>query len=188
MRRTRLSRILQIARFDEVMQGVGGQAAFACRARHLCNSGGFFDLPHAHRDMVRVGILMFGVFPPAFAAAFRGGTGHVNQGGHRGPIQHLEPGEVAGYGMRYTATTARRIAVLPIGYGDGFPRVRNQGAVLIHGRRAPIIGGTAMDAVMVDINSIFRPGCGRGGHHGPPGAPEEITVHELAKLKEFRLL
>jgi alanine racemase len=98
-------------------------------------------------------------------------------------IQQLQPGEVVGYGMRYTAPSPRRIAVLPIGYGDGFPRVRNQGCVLLHGQRAPIIGGIAMDALMVDITEIPEAQMwdeavimGRQGDN-------EITVHDLAKLK-----
>jgi alanine racemase len=85
--------------------------------------------------------------------------------------------------MRYTAPTARRIAVLPIGYGDGFPRVRNQGGVLIHGRLAPLIGGIAMDALTVDITDIpeaqmWDEAVIMGGQRS-----EEITVHDLAKLK-----
>jgi alanine racemase len=85
--------------------------------------------------------------------------------------------------MRYTAPSPRRLAVLPVGYGDGFPRVRNQGCALVHGRRAPIIGGVAMDAAMVDITGIPEARLwdeavlmGRQG-------TEEITVHEVAKLK-----
>src|ERR1051326_2582020 len=66
-------------------------------------------------------------------------------------IQKLEPGDSVGYGMRYTAESRRRIAVLPLGYGDGFPRVRNQGCALVRGRRAPLVGGVAMDALTVDI-------------------------------------
>jgi alanine racemase len=98
-------------------------------------------------------------------------------------IQKLKPGEVVGYGMRYTAPSERRIAVLPIGYGDGFPRVRNQGGALIHGQRAPLVGGIAMDALMVDITDIPEAKMwdeavimGRQGS-------EEITVHDMAKLK-----
>jgi Alanine racemase, C-terminal domain len=98
-------------------------------------------------------------------------------------IQKLKPGEVVGYGMRYTATSERRIAILPIGYGDGFPRVRNEGCALIHGRRAPLLGGIAMDALMVDITDIPQAQMwdeavlmGRQGG-------EEITVRDIAKLK-----
>ena len=85
--------------------------------------------------------------------------------------------------MRYTAKTERRIAVLPIGYGDGFPRVRNEGGALIHGKRAPLVGGIAMDALMVDITDIPEAQMwdeavimGRQGN-------EEITVRDIAKLK-----
>jgi alanine racemase len=98
-------------------------------------------------------------------------------------IQKIKTGEVVGYGMRYTAPCPRRIAVLPIGYGDGFPRVRNEGGALIRGRRAPLIGGIAMDALMVDITEIPEAQVwdeavimGRQGG-------EEITVHDMAKLK-----
>jgi alanine racemase len=85
--------------------------------------------------------------------------------------------------MRYTAEARRRIAVLPIGYGDGFPRVRNLGGALIHGKRAPLIGGIAMDALMVDITEIPEAQMwdeavimGRQGD-------EEISAHDVAKLK-----
>jgi len=77
----------------------------------------------------------------------------------------------------------RRIAVIPVGYGDGFPRMRNQGCVLAGGRRAPLVGGVAMDALTVDITEIPEAGLwdevvlmGRQGD-------EEISVHEVAQWK-----
>jgi len=98
-------------------------------------------------------------------------------------IQTVRPGEVVGYAMRYTATSKRRIAVLPIGYGDGFPRVRNEGCALIHGQRAPLVGGVAMDAITVDITDIPQAQMwdeavlmGRQGG-------EEISARDIAKLK-----
>jgi len=173
---------LQTARFDEVMRALADKG-IRVPCQHLCNSGGFLDLPGAHRDMVRVGILLFGIFPSSVCRRIPGVEPVMSIKARIAAIQPLEPGEVAGYGMRYTAPAPRRIAILPIGYGDGFPRVRNQGAVLIHGRRAPIIGGIAMDALMADITDIPQAGMwdeavimGRQGG-------EEITVHELAKLK-----
>src|SRR5262249_19801139 len=124
------------------------------RYRHTCNSGGFLDLPHAHFDMVRVGILMHGIFPSSVCRRIPGIQPVMSVKARIAAIQQLEPGEVVGYGMRYTAPSPRRVAVLPIGYGDGFPRVRNQGCILLHGKRAPIIGGIAMDALMADITDI----------------------------------
>ena len=173
---------LQISRFDEVMAGLA-EKGIRVKCQHLCNSGGFLDLPHAHRDMVRTGILMFGVFPSSVCRRIPGIEPVMSVKAKIAAIQILEPGEVVGYGMRYTAATKRRIAVLPIGYGDGFPRVRNQGDALIHGKRAPLVGGIAMDALMVDITDIPEAQIwdeavimGRQGD-------QEITVHDLAKLK-----
>lgn len=173
---------LQISRFEEVMSGLA-QKGVRVKSQHLCNSGGFLDLPHAHRDMVRTGILMFGIFPSSVCRRIPGIEPVMSVKARIAAIQRLEPGEVVGYGMRYTATSTRRVAVLPIGYGDGFPRVRNQGGALIHGKRAPILGGIAMDALMVDVTDIPEAQMwdeavimGRQGN-------EEISVHEVAKLK-----
>jgi alanine racemase len=173
---------LQISRFDQVMAALA-EKGIRVKYQHLCNSGGFLDLPQAHRDMVRTGILMFGIFPSSVCRRIPGIEPVMSVKARIAAIQKLEPGEVVGYGMRYTAPSQRRIAVLPIGYGDGFPRVRNQGGALIHGKRAPLVGGIAMDALMVDITDIPEAQMwdeavvmGRQGN-------EEISVHDLAKLK-----
>jgi alanine racemase len=173
---------LQIERFDQVMRGLA-ESGVRVKCQHLCNSGGFLDLPQAHRDMVRLGILIYGVFPSAVCRRLPGVEPVMSVKARIAAIQRLQPGEVVGYGMRYTARTPRRIAVLPIGYGDGVPRVRNEGCALLHGRRAPLLGGIAMDAMMVDITDIPEAQMwdeavimGRQGR-------EEITVHDLARLK-----
>ena len=173
---------LQFARFNEVMQALQ-QRNISVKLRHACNSGGFLDLPHAHMDMVRVGILLYGVFPSQVCRKISGIEPVMSVKAKIAAIQKLKPGEVVGYGMRYTADAERRIAILPIGYGDGFPRVRNEGGALIHGRRAPLVGGVAMDAITVDITHIPQAQMwdeavimGRQGG-------EEITVRDIAKLK-----
>ena len=173
---------LQFARFSEVLRAME-QRKISVKLRHTCNSGGFLDLPHAHLDMVRVGILMYGVFPSSVCRRIPGIEPVMSVKARIAAIQKLKPGEVIGYGMRYTAPSGRRIAVLPIGYGDGFPRVRNQGGALIRGKRAPLIGGIAMDALMVDITDVPEAQMwdeavlmGRQGD-------EEITAHDIAKLK-----
>src|ERR1035437_6736713 len=173
---------LQVSRFGEVLRNMA-ERGVAVKYRHLCNSGGFLDLPHAHLDMVRVGILIYGVFPSSVCRRIPCIEPVMSVKARIAAIQKLKPGEVVGYGMRYTAPSVRRVAVLPIGYGDGFPRVRNQGGALIHGRRAPLVGGIAMDALMVDITDIPEAQMwdeavimGRQGS-------EEITVHDMAKLK-----
>jgi alanine racemase len=173
---------LQMARFNEVLQALAARG-ISVKYRHACNSGGFLDLPHAHLDLVRVGILCYGVFPSSVCRRLPGIEPVLSVKASIAAIQKVKPGEVVGYGMRYTAASERRIAVLPIGYGDGFPRVRNQGGALIRGKRAPLVGGIAMDALMVDITDIPEAQLwdeavimGRQGN-------EEITVHDIARLK-----
>ena len=174
--------LLQLERFQEVLEAMD-KLGLRVTWRHICNSGGFLDLPQAHFDMVRVGILVFGVYPSSVCRRIPGIEPVMTVKARIAAIQKLEPGDSVGYGMRYTANSKRRIAVLPLGYGDGFPRVRNQGCALIHGQRAPLVGGVAMDALMADITDIPQARVwdeavlmGRQGS-------EEISVHDVAKLK-----
>lgn len=173
---------LQLSRFNEVVQALAARK-ISVKLRHTCNSGGFLDLPQAHLDMVRPGILIYGVFPSQVCRSIPGIEAVMSVKAKIAAIQHLKPGEVVGYGMRFQAKEHRRIAVLPIGYGDGFPRVRNAGCALIHGKRAPLVGGVAMDALTVDVTDIPEARMwdeaiimGRQG-------TEEITVRDIAQLK-----
>ena len=174
--------LLQLARFNEAVADLAARG-IRIKLRHVCNSGGFLDLPPAHFEMVRLGILPLGVYPSTVCRRLEGLEPVMAVKALVAGIQQLQPGESVGYGMRYTAPSPRRIAVLPLGYGDGFPRVRNQGFALLHGRRAPLIGGVAMDALMVDITDIpaaqlWDEAVLMGRQGG-----EEISVHEVAKLK-----
>jgi alanine racemase len=173
---------LQFSRFQEILTALA-QKKVAVKLRHACNSGGFLDLPHAHLDMVRTGILLYGVFPSQVCRQLPGIEPVMSVKAKIAAIQKLKPGEVVGYGMRYTATTERRIAILPIGYGDGFPRVRNEGCALIHGKRAPLVGGIAMDALMVDITDIPQAQMWDEAVLMGKQGDDEITVRDIAKLK-----
>jgi len=173
---------LQFARFNEVL-GAMAEKGMPVKLRHTCNSGGFLDLPHAHLDMVRVGILLYGVFPSTACRQIAGIEPVMSVKARIAAIQKLKPGEVVGYGMRYTAPSERRIAILPIGYGDGFPRVRNEGCALIHGKRAPLVGGIAMDALMVDITDIPQAQMWDEAVLMGKQGSDEITVRDIAKLK-----
>jgi alanine racemase len=173
---------LQASRFDEVM-AMARQRGLKVPMQHLCNSGGFLDLPQAHRDMVRVGILMYGIFPSTVCRRIEGIQPVMAVKARIAGIQRVQPGEHVGYGMRYTAATERRIAVLPIGYGDGFPRVRNQGHALLHGKRAPIVGGIAMDALMVDITDIPEVQMWDEAVLMGEQGGEQITARDVAQLK-----
>ena len=174
--------LLQLDRFRQVLDGMD-RLGIRVRYRHMCNTGGFLDLPQAHFDMVRLGILPLGVYPSRVCRRIPGLEPVMTVKTRVAVLRDLQPGDFVGYGMHYRATERRRIAVLPVGYGDGYPRVRNRGEVLVRGRRAPVVGGNAMDAMMVDVTSIpdVQPWdevvlLGRQGN-------EEISVHEIARWK-----
>lgn len=169
----------QLQRFNEVLNQIQ-EERISVKYRHMCNTGGYLDLPMAYFDMVRVGTLPLGVYPSRVCRRIAGLQPVMSVKARISTIRPLEVGDVVGYGMHYTAQTPRRIAVLPIGYGDGFPRVRNTGHVLIRGKGAPIVGGNAMDAMMVDITDI--PGVGLWDEAvllGQQGEME-ITARDLA--------
>lgn len=174
---------LQRARFQEALDEMAACGVFP-KIRHLSNSGGFLDLPEARYDMARTGILPLGVYPSKACRRIAGIEPVMSVKARIVHIQKLEAGDKVGYGMRYTAPDKRRIAVLPIGYGDGFPRVRNEGAVLIGGKRAPLVGGVSMDAITVDITDIpaaklWDEAVVMGTQDG-----ETIDVHEVAALRK----
>ncbi len=129
--------------------------------RHLCNTAGLLWLPEAHLDMVRCGIGLYGYSPNPERATDL----------HLAPVMRLETkisrvfdlaaGECVGYGGTYCATEPRRIATLPIGYGDGFKRGYSpDGHVLLRGEIAPVAGRICMDQCMIDVTDI--PGAGVG--------------------------
>jgi alanine racemase len=174
--------MLQLDHFHEALRQL---KAGGCDPEfvHICNSGGLLDLPQAHFNLVRSGILPLGVYPSKVCRRLDGILPVMSVKARVCATKLLEPGDRVGYGMRFTAPHAMRIATLGIGYGWGFPRVRNTGSVLVAGRRAPIIGGVSMDAITIDITESpeVRPWdevvlVGRQG-------AEEITIHEMAELK-----
>lgn len=174
---------LQLQRFNGALP-VWPDGTGTTPLRHLCNSGGFLDLPEAHLDLVRLGILPLGVHPSAVCRRLPGIEPAMSVKARITAVRQIQAGESVGYGLRYTAPARRDIAVLPLGYGDGFPRVRNAGHVLLRGKRVPVIGGVSMDALIVDVTDV--PGTKAGDTVVLMGREqsEEITAHELAGLKQ----
>lgn len=173
----------QLRRFQEVLTEMAARG-IRTKYRHMCNTGGYLDLPLAHFDMVRIGILPLGVYPSQVCRRVAGLQPVMAVKTKIAAIKDVQVGDTVGYGMHYRAETPRRIAVLPIGYGDGYPRVRNQGEVLVGGQRAPVVGGNAMDAMMVDITNIPESRLWDEAVLMGKQGSEEITVHDLARLRK----
>lgn len=174
---------LQLQRFQGVLKQAE-EAGLRFNLRHLCNTGGFLDLPQAHFDMVRIGILPLGVYPSKVCRRIPGLQPAMSVKSRIAAIRQLEPGDNVGYGLRYQAPATRRIAVIPIGYGDGYPRIRNEGFVLLRNRRAPIVGSNAMDNTMIDITEIPEAEIWDEVMLMGSQGKQEISVHDIALWKK----
>jgi len=123
--------------------------------RHAANSPGILRFPESHFDLVRLGIAMHGLdpsddvpAPPDFRPAMALKTAVAQ-------VTVLPPGSPVSYGGEYVTRGTERIAVLPIGYADGFRRrPRTWGEVLVQGQRAQIVGRVCMDQTMIDVTHI----------------------------------
>ncbi|WP_157630085.1 bifunctional UDP-N-acetylmuramoyl-tripeptide:D-alanyl-D-alanine ligase/alanine racemase [Thermonema rossianum] len=122
--------------------------------RHILNSAGIARFPEAQYDMVRLGIALYGIDPSGtlqeeLELAARLST-NIAQ------VKHIQPGESVGYGRRFVARKAMRIATINIGYADGFRRAlsNGKGVVYVHGKAAPVVGNICMDMCMIDISDI----------------------------------
>jgi len=120
--------------------------------RHLANSGGVLHAPGTWLDLVRPGIILYGVLPdPASQAtlALRPALSLVSRVVY---FKVVRAGGTVSYGATWTAATDTRIATIPVGYGDGYPRaLSSRGEVLLRGHRRPIPGRVCMDQFMVDL-------------------------------------
>lgn len=124
--------------------------------RHAANSAAIMELPQTHLDMVRAGIVVYGLYPsdevdrsrvdlhPAMSLKARVAY-----------VKEVPAGFKVSYGCTYTTSRPTVIATLPLGYADGYSRLlSSRGEVLLHGRRAPVVGRVCMDQVMVDVGHI----------------------------------
>jgi len=145
---------MQLARFQRVLQVVDGHQLRPPLV-HAANSAATISLSEAHFDMVRPGIALYGMDPSTevrLPAGFRPALTFKTQVAQ---VKVIPAGECISYGCTYTTTRPMRVAVLPVGYADGFRRAPdNWGTVLIHGQEAPLLGRVCMDQSIVDVSDI----------------------------------
>lgn len=148
--------------------------------RHVCASSAIYRFPQMHRSMVRLGVGLYGGFLYPQAPAFEPAMRLVSAAALVKPI---DAGDAVGYGATWVSPGPRRIATVPVGYGDGYFRcLSNRAAVLIRGARCPIVGRICMDQMMVDVTAVPQAAAGDEvvliGRQGE----DEITARELADL------
>ena len=145
----------QLEKYGEFLKKLEA-AGLSIPLKHCSNSAGIIRIPEANLDAVRAGVILYGMYPsdevekkpvplkPAMEIK-----------SHIAYIKTVEPGTQVSYGGTYTTQRPTRIATIPVGYADGYARgLSNRGSVLIHGRRAPILGRVCMDQFMVDVTEI----------------------------------
>ena len=122
--------------------------------KHIAESAAILEIPDVHIDMVRAGIIQYGLWP----------SDEVTRPIDLRPcmkfcarivyIKTIQPGESVGYGRKFIAERETRIATLPVGYADGYIRAYAGGSVEVCGKRAPIAGRVCMDQFMIDVTDI----------------------------------
>jgi alanine racemase len=171
---------LQIERFRSVISRIEA-AGLSVPLLHAANSAAIVRHPSAHFNLVRPGLMLYGYsagpretapdLKPALTL-----TTTVMQ------VRTLAPGESVGYNRAFIASRPMQVAVLPIGYADGYSRaLSNRGRVLIRGRRVPIAGRICMDMTMVDVTD--RPAVRAGDEAVLIGSQgdDRISAHDLAE-------
>jgi len=158
------------------VSALGGRA----RLRHAANSAALLADPSAWFDLVRPGLLLYGVEPPGLEGRIAVKP-VMSLRSRVAAVKGVRPGESIGYGARFTAGRPTTMAVVPAGYADGLDtRLAGRGWVLVRGRRAPIVGSVCMDMITIDVTDTpVEPGdevviTGRQGE-------DQIRVDDVAR-------
>lgn len=151
--------------------------------RHSSNSAGIMEIPEANMDMVRAGITIYGLYPSDEVIREKLSIRPAMElKSHVVYVKTVPSGTPVSYGGTFVTDREMKIATIPVGYGDGYPRsLSGVGSVLIAGKRAPILGRVCMDQFMVDVSDIDVSVLDEVTLVGKDG-DEEITVEELANL------
>jgi alanine racemase len=179
----------QVEAFGQAADGLR-RAGIAVPVRHATSSGGIFTGRDVLYDAVRPGLALYGLLAADLpisdacrVAAERLQPAMVLKC-RPVRVETLPAGSGVSYGGAWRATSDARVATLPLGYGDGFSRAYWPGSeALVRGRRVPLVGTVAMDAVMADVTAV--PGVGLDDEFVLLGAqgPESIAAGELARRR-----
>lgn len=151
--------------------------------RHVCNSVALLRLPEARLEMVRPGAILYGFNPGCDPALIPEGIRPVASLHSRvALVKAIEAGQPVGYGLTWCAPRDSRIAILPLGYADGYPRALSDNAdVLLGGRRCPLVGRVSMDALTVDVTGAGPVAIGDEVVLIGTQGGERITIDEIAR-------
>ncbi|MCL6519078.1 MAG: alanine racemase [Armatimonadetes bacterium] len=152
--------------------------------RHMANSAAILNLPESYLDMVRPGIMLYGLHDTKHLVRDVELRQAMTLKTKIVFLKELPPGKSVGYGRTFIAKRRTLVATIPIGYADGYNRLlSNRAPALVHGIRVPVIGRVCMDQVMLDVTDV--PGVSTGDEvvlYGRQGN-EFISIEEIADLQ-----
>lgn len=146
----------QLDKFKNFCEEIREKLGVRIPIQHCSNSAGIVEMKDANMDMVRAGITLYGLWPSdEVRQDIVELTPALSWYTHISYIKTVEPGNAVSYGGTFTVEKPMRIATIPVGYGDGYPRgLSGKGYVLLNGKKAPILGRVCMDQFMVDVTEI----------------------------------
>jgi len=143
--------LMQLERFEEVLRFYA-RRSLSTPVRHVCNSGGILNLPEAHFDMVRPGVLFYGVYPGPEVDRVVEVTPALTWRSRVAFSKVTRPGRPVSYGSLWQAERPVHIVTVPCGYADGyFRRMSGRARVIVNGKRYPQVGRICMDQFMVNL-------------------------------------
>jgi len=143
---------IQLDRFNQVLSFYELRGLPPPPLRHMANSGAILQLPGSHFDMVRAGILLYGVYPADDVAKTIAVRPALSWRSRVVYFKVVLPDHPVSYGSTWQSDHMVRVVTVPVGYGDGyFRRMSGQAQVIIRGKRYPVIGRICMDQLMVNI-------------------------------------
>lgn len=149
--------------------------------KHAANSAAALLLPETRLDMVRIGISLYGLYPANRARAAVALRPAMTLKTRVVSLKQVPAGTSVSYGCTYTTDKPSLLGTLPVGYGDGYPRLlSNRGQVLIRGRRVPVVGRVCMDQLVVDMIDVPDACLGDEAVLFGRQGGGEITVDEVA--------
>ena len=142
---------VQLARFLEVLEWYDKQGV-PPPVRHIANSGAILQLPESHLDLVRAGILLYGVYPSPEVRRTIAVRPALSWKSRVVYFKVVTPGHAVGYGSTWQADHPVRVVTIPVGYGHCYIRAQsNDAEIIVRGRKYPVVGRVCMDQVMVNI-------------------------------------
>lgn len=153
---------------------------------HCANSGAVLDYPEIHMDMVRAGIICYGLYPSSSVQNKPPLKPSLELKSVVSHVKTIKAGMSVSYGRIFTAESDMKLATVPIGYADGFPRILGErnADVLIHGRRCRIVGRICMDQLMVDVSGLDGVKIGDYVTLIGKDGTEEISAEEIASHQD----